>query len=81
MFGPLAGLRAVPRLAMPVTYVAGRGDGVFPAEARALFRTTASSHKRLVILADFAHCTDLLQGPEGDRLRRIVFGAARRASL
>ncbi len=68
----LDGFKAARRLHVPVLYVAGAGDTQFAQAARGLYRATASPNKRLVLLDDFAHGTDLLNGPEGSRLRHLI---------
>lgn len=68
----LNGLKAARRLRVPVLYVAGAGDTQFAQAARTLYRATVSPNKRLVLLDDFAHGTDLLGGPEGRRLLRLI---------
>ena len=78
-YSGLDAIGAAQRLRVPVLYAAGRDDGDFPAYARRLFRATNEDTKRLVILDDFAHGTDLLDGPEGDRLARLIVAAGHQA--
>jgi len=73
-YSGLDAIDAARRLRVPVVYTAGRDDGHFAAYARRLFLTTHEDTKRLVILDDFAHGTDLLGGPEGERFARVTVG-------
>ena len=73
-FSGLDAERAVRRLAVPLLFVAGREDTAFAADARVLFRAARSSEKQLLLAEDFAHGTDLLDGPEGPRVRREILG-------
>ena len=63
---------AVPQLDVPLMFVAGKDDSPFAGDARALFRVAASQDKDIFLADDFAHGTDLFDGPEGPRIRAQI---------
>jgi dienelactone hydrolase len=48
-------IESVPRLKVPVSYIAARGDRDFAADARRLFATTREKAKELHLLDDSRH--------------------------
>jgi pimeloyl-ACP methyl ester carboxylesterase len=64
--------RAVRELDVPTLFVAGKDEVPFAADARALFRAAVSRDKDLFLAKDFAHGTDLFDGPEGPRVRTRI---------
>ncbi|MFN2470588.1 MAG: alpha/beta hydrolase [Gaiellaceae bacterium] len=55
--------REVPKLTVPVLYVAATGDEPFADEARALYEATASSDRQLAIFEGTAHGAPMLRDP------------------
>lgn len=71
-FRGLDAAAAVPRLTVPVLYVAATDDADFVAQARALHARTASADKRLVEVPGSAHGYELVRGAAGAANRLLV---------
>jgi len=66
--------RAVPRLHVPLLFVAGNEDSPYVDDARAMYRA-ASTHKRLLVVPGSDHGTDLLDDDQvGDQLLAFLAG-------
>jgi pimeloyl-ACP methyl ester carboxylesterase len=64
---------AVPRLRVPVLFMAARGDEGFASTARGLYEAAGTRDKRLVVLSSAAHGTNLLTfGSEGVGARKTL---------
>jgi pimeloyl-ACP methyl ester carboxylesterase len=72
--GPIDAEAAMPRLRVPVLFVAAEQDDGVAAEARLLHQTAAASDKRLEIVPSGEHGTDLLRL---DRIKSLVTGFIR----
>jgi pimeloyl-ACP methyl ester carboxylesterase len=59
-FGGLDASKAVPRIRGPVLFAAGADDDGFPTDARALYKASASSAKRLLIVGGADHGSALV---------------------
>lgn len=59
-YGNLDAKAAVRKLRAPLLLVAAKGDTEALADARILFKASASPDKQLVVLPGFAHATELL---------------------
>jgi pimeloyl-ACP methyl ester carboxylesterase len=72
--GPIDAEAAMPRLRVPVLFVAAEQDDGIAAEARLLHQTAGASDKRLEIVPSGEHGTDLLRL---DRTNNLVTGFIR----
>ena len=65
--------RLVPRLHIPVLFLASQREGPFTEAALAMYRAAPSRHKRLVLARGYGHGTALLrEHPEAPQLRATV---------
>jgi dienelactone hydrolase len=73
-------LRPARRNRVPSLYVSARNDGwtTFGAETRRLSTATPARINRLVLVDGDEHAIDLLTGPAGPRLRRMVIAFVQR---
>jgi pimeloyl-ACP methyl ester carboxylesterase len=60
-FSRIDALKAVPRLTVPVLFLAGQSDSDFALDARRLYDATASSDKAIHILPGGGHGVDLVR--------------------
>jgi pimeloyl-ACP methyl ester carboxylesterase len=72
--GPVDAEKAMPRLRVPVLFIAAEKDDGLAAEARLLHETAAATDKRLEIVPSGEHGTDLLRLP---RVQSLVTGFIR----
>ena len=73
-FEGLAAGRAVPRVRVPMLFVAGREDSPYVDDARAMYRA-ATADKRLLVVPGSDHGTDLLDDENvGDQLLAFLAG-------
>jgi dienelactone hydrolase len=72
-FGDMDARAAVARLRVPALFMAAREDRPFPADARGLYRATATSDKRLLVVAGAAHGAAMLHvGDDAARARAAL---------
>jgi pimeloyl-ACP methyl ester carboxylesterase len=65
----------VPRLHVPLLFVAGSEDSPYVDDARAMYRA-ASTRKRLLVVPGSEHGTDLLDDEQvGDQLLSFLAGS------
>lgn len=63
---------AVPKLQMPVLYLAGEGDTSFAQSAQQLYDATPDAHRTILVVPVSGHGTSLLRGESADKVTAAI---------